>query len=179
MDSRKFTYSNLSVFLSIFKIERSKFEEDYFEWKGKNRHLEFNEFMWFYFQETALRLAEEAKSPAELYASMRDIYNEMVWYRIRDEQKKPDELLVSRHYYELMAKKSSEYKMNVVIIGRPDCKKCSNIEYCTRLETELKRRTLPFKNCPMVKSGRYLACSCCYGFQMIRGKDGLPIKSKQ
>ncbi len=179
MDFRQFPYSNLKIFLARFKIEQSKFEDDYIEWKEKNPNLEFNEFMWQYFQETAIRLAEEAKSASELYTSMRDIYNEMVWYRIRDERKKPDELLDSKHYYELMAAKSSGYKTKVIIIGRPDCKKCSNIQYCINLETELKRRTLPFKNCPMVKSGRYLACSCCYAFEMIRDKNDLPIKLKQ
>ncbi|MEP6846457.1 MAG: hypothetical protein ABI861_10655 [Panacibacter sp.] len=169
-------FRNLPLFLNKFKIEKANFINEYQNWQLSNPDQTFSNFMWNYFESITINLSEKARSHAELYQNMSEIYGFMLSYSLED-KKDSNLILKSKNYYELMAHKHSGYKTFVTIIGRKDCKKCANLNYIVPIDIEIKKRSIPFTSCPFLKKG-YPMCSCTYGFILERGDDGLPIKTK-
>jgi hypothetical protein len=101
----------------------------------------------------------------------------MAFFKVKVERVNGNDFLAYAYRYDLLCQKASGYEMNVIFIGHPQCKKCKSIEYVKSLEEELKKQTLPFKSYPLIKTGLYFACACCYAFKILEIVKGFQKKS--
>src|SRR5436305_10498751 len=129
MTNAKSDYKNLPCFLSHFKIEEIEFENEYNNWLAENPDLPFNDFMWKFFEKTAIRIAKESQTEHELYHKLAAIYREMTFFKVKVERVNGNDFLADAHRYDLLSQKASGYKMNVIFIGPSKCKKCKSIKY--------------------------------------------------
>ena len=78
--------------------------------------------------------------------------------------------------YDLLKHNSTNLKINIIVIGSQDCKKCANSKLKRTLEYEIEHQRLPFVDCPIIGEN-YKLCKAIYACEVKRGQNGLPINT--